>query len=107
MTTQPAPDKADKALDQQKTAPPQIISSARSFGGTQQVLRHRSQVLGCEMNLGVYLPPQAAQGPCPVVFFLSGLTCTEQNFVTKAGAQAHAARLGLILVAIINYAIKN
>lgn len=95
MNTQPAP---DKAFDQQ-TAPPQIISSARSFGGTQQVLRHRSQVLGCDMNLGVYLPPQAAQGPCPVVFFLSGLTCTEQNFVTKAGAQAHAARLGLILVA--------
>jgi S-formylglutathione hydrolase len=48
--------------------------------------------------VGVYLPPQAAAGPCPVVYFLSGLTCTEQNFITKAGAQRYAAELGLILV---------
>lgn len=74
------------------------LSIARCFAGYQKVLRHRSAVLGCDMNLGVYLPPQAAERPCPVVFYLSGLTCTEQNFITKAGAQAHAARLGLILV---------
>ena len=75
------------------------IESHASFGGTQQVWQHRSQVLDCTMRLGVYLPPQAALRPCPVVYWLSGLTCTEQNFITKAGAQAHAARLGLILVA--------
>ena len=75
------------------------IESHASFGGTQEVWQHRSQALDCTMRFGVYLPPQAAQGPCPVVYWLSGLTCTEQNFITKAGAQAHAARLGLILVA--------
>jgi S-formylglutathione hydrolase len=75
------------------------LESHACFGGTQEVWRHRSQVLGCEMRLGVYLPPQAAHAPCPVVYWLSGLTCSEQNFITKAGAQAHAARLGLVLVA--------
>ncbi|QSX77066.1 S-formylglutathione hydrolase [Agrilutibacter solisilvae] len=75
------------------------IESHASFGGTQEVWRHRSHVLGCDMRLGVYLPPQAAEGPCPVLYWLSGLTCTEQNFITKAGAQEHAARHGLILVA--------
>lgn len=51
------------------------------------------------MRVGVFTPPQAKDGPCPVVVFLSGLTCTEQNFVTKSGAQRIAAELGLILVA--------
>lgn len=84
------------------SSPPSLISSVSSnkcFGGHQQVLRHDSAVLGCSMTFGVYLPPQAASERCPVVYWLSGLTCTEQNFVTKAGAQAHAARLGLIVVA--------
>ncbi len=69
------------------------------FGGWQDVYAHRSQVLDCDMRIGVYLPPQAALGPCPVLYWLSGLTCTEQNFITKAGAQRHAAEHGLILVA--------
>ena len=69
------------------------------FGGRQEVWRHRSQVLDCDMRLGIYLPPQATRGPCPVLYWLSGLTCTEQNFITKAGAQRYAAGLGLILVA--------
>ena len=69
------------------------------FGGWQDVYRHRSEVLGCDMAVGVYFPPQAAQGPCPVLYWLSGLTCTEQNFITKAGAQRYAAEHGLILVA--------
>lgn len=69
------------------------------FGGWQDVHRHRSEVLGCDMTVGVYLPPQAAHGPCPVLYWLSGLTCTEQNFITKAGAQRYAAAHGLILVA--------
>ncbi|VUZ25097.1 S-formylglutathione hydrolase FrmB [uncultured Comamonas sp.] len=71
-----------------------------SFGGRQEVWQHPSTTLGCEMKLGVYLPPAALAGErCPVVYWLSGLTCTEQNFITKAGAQQYAAQLGLILVA--------
>ena len=70
-------------------------------GGWQDVYRHRSDVLGCDMRLGVYLPPQAAEpgARLPVLYWLSGLTCTEQNFITKAGAQRYAAEHGLILVA--------
>jgi len=71
-----------------------------SFGGRQEVWKHASAVLGCEMKLGVYLPPAALAGEaCPVLYWLSGLTCSEQNFITKAGAQQHAAQHGLILVA--------
>lgn len=69
------------------------------FGGWQDVYRHRSEVLGCDMTVGVFIPPQAEQGPCPVLYWLSGLTCTEQNFITKAGAQRYAAEHGIILVA--------
>ena len=75
------------------------IEHRASFGGWQDVYRHRSEVLGCDMTVGVYLPPQAEQGPCPVLYWLSGLTCTEQNFITKAGAQRYAAEHGIILVA--------
>ena len=71
-----------------------------SFGGRQEVWRHASATLGCAMKLGVYLPPQALAGqPCPVLYWLSGLTCSEQNFITKSGVQAHAAAHGLIVVA--------
>ncbi len=69
------------------------------FGGAQEVWSHRSTVLDCNMRFGIYLPPQAADGPCPVLYWLSGLTCSEQNFITKAGAQRYAAEHGLILVA--------
>ncbi len=69
------------------------------FGGTQSVYRHRAEALACDMTVGVYLPPQYAKGPCPVLYWLSGLTCTEQNFITKAGAQRYAAAHGLILIA--------
>jgi S-formylglutathione hydrolase len=68
------------------------------FGGTQEVWQHTSTTLSGDARVGVYLPPQATAGPCPVVYFLSGLTCTEQNVITKAGAQRYAAELGLILV---------
>ncbi|WP_068634656.1 S-formylglutathione hydrolase [Thauera butanivorans] len=78
----------------------QRIEHRACFGGWQDVHRHRSEVLGCEMNFAVYLPPQAAGGAkLPVLYWLSGLTCTEQNFVTKAGAQRYAAEHGLIIVA--------
>ncbi len=75
------------------------IEHRACFGGWQDVYRHRSDVLGCDMTVGVYLPPQAEQGPCPVLYWLSGLTCTEQNFIAKAGAQRYAAEHGIILVA--------
>ncbi|HRP72456.1 MAG TPA: S-formylglutathione hydrolase [Luteimonas sp.] len=75
------------------------IEHRACFGGWQDVYRHRSEVLGCDMTVGIYLPPQAADGPCPVLYWLSGLTCNEQNFITKAGAQRYAAEHGIILVA--------
>ncbi|HBH37273.1 MAG TPA: S-formylglutathione hydrolase [Curvibacter sp.] len=71
-----------------------------SFGGRQEVWKHQSTTLGCEMKFGVYLPPAAVDGQkCPVLYYLAGLTCNEQTFITKAGAQEHAARHGFILVA--------
>jgi S-formylglutathione hydrolase len=75
------------------------VAQSRSFGGTQDVWRHDAQSTGCPMRFAVYLPPQAATRPVPVLYWLSGLTCTEENFVTKAGAQRVAAELGLALVA--------
>ena len=75
------------------------IAQHRCFDGQQEVWKHRSRALGCEMRLAVYLPPQAAHTPCPVLYWLSGLTCSEQNFITKAGAQRYAAAHGVILVA--------
>lgn len=68
------------------------------FQGWQDVYQHASQTLGCRMNVGVYLPPQARDRKLPVLYWLSGLTCTEQNFITKAGAQRYAAEHGIVLV---------
>ncbi|MEZ4265297.1 MAG: S-formylglutathione hydrolase [Myxococcota bacterium] len=75
------------------------IEERACFGGRQEVWEHASEALDCTMRFGVFLPPQATRRPCPVVYFLSGLTCTEQNFITKAGAQRVAADLGLVIVA--------
>ncbi len=75
------------------------IEQHASFGGSQEVWQHASSTLGVDMDFAVYLPPQAKQGPCPVLYWLSGLTCNEQNFITKAGAQGYAAKHGVILVA--------
>lgn len=75
------------------------ISANRCFGGRQLVIEHTSAALDCAMRFAVYVPPQAAKGPVPVLWWLSGLTCTEENFITKAGAQMHAADHGLIIVA--------
>jgi len=77
----------------------EIISQSRCFGSTQFVYRHASQETGTPMRLAVYVPPQAARGKVPVVWFLSGLTCTEENFTVKAGAQRVASEIGLILIA--------
>ncbi|WP_201836574.1 S-formylglutathione hydrolase [Microvirga zambiensis] len=77
----------------------ETVSQSRCFGGTQFVYRHVSQETGTPMRLAVFVPPQAADTKLPVVWFLSGLTCTEENFTVKAGAQRVAAELGLILIA--------
>lgn len=69
------------------------------FDGEQQVWQHRSEVLNCTMKVAVYLPPQAQTQKCPVLYWLSGLTCTEQNFITKSGFQRYAAEYGVIVVA--------
>jgi S-formylglutathione hydrolase len=68
------------------------------FGGVQGFYEHASDVIGLPMRFGVYRPPQAAQGPVPVLYYLAGLTCNEQTFAIKAGAQRYAAEHGLLLV---------
>lgn len=76
-----------------------LLSDVRCFGGSQRRYSHRSDVLACDMQFSVFLPPQASsQVPLPVVYWLSGLTCTDENFVIKAGAQRVASELGLVLV---------
>jgi len=77
----------------------QRIEHHACFDGKQEVWQHDSSVLNCTMKFAVYLPPQAERGNCPVLYWLSGLTCTEQNFITKAGAQRYAAEHGLMIVA--------
>ncbi|OLL29258.1 S-formylglutathione hydrolase [Burkholderia sp. SRS-W-2-2016] len=71
-----------------------------SHGGSQEVWKHTSASVGGEMKFGIFLPEAALRGQkCPVLYWLSGLTCTEQNFITKAGAQRYAAEHGVIVVA--------
>jgi len=75
------------------------ISANRMFGGTQYKFRHRSAVLDCDMTFSVYLPPNAREGDkVPLIYWLSGLTCTDDNFVHKAGAQQYAAEFGVAIV---------
>ncbi|TNF11932.1 MAG: S-formylglutathione hydrolase [Rhodobacteraceae bacterium] len=74
------------------------ISENRCFGGVQGVYSHASKVNHCEMTFGLFLPREAEDGPVPVLWYLSGLTCTHENAVTKAGAQAFAAEHGIALV---------
>jgi S-formylglutathione hydrolase len=74
------------------------LSEHASFGGVQGFYEHASSSTGLPMRFGVYRPPQAASGPVPVLYWLAGLTCTEETFAIKAGAQQHAARHGLMLV---------
>ncbi|MGQ3002029.1 S-formylglutathione hydrolase [Hydrogenophaga sp.] len=76
----------------------ETLSEHRCFGGVQGFYRHASAGIGLPMKFGVFVPPQAAQGPVPVLFYLAGLTCTEETFAIKAGAQRVAAELGLMLV---------
>ena len=76
-----------------------VVSKNLCFGGQQLVLRHASSSTNTTMKLGLFLPPAVEAGPVPVLVFLSGLTCSEQNVVTKAGYQRMAAQLGLAIVA--------
>lgn len=69
------------------------------FGGEQQVWSHESNVLNCEMKFAVFLPEKAKTEECHTLYWLSGLTCTEQNFITKSGMQKYAAEHGLVVVA--------
>jgi S-formylglutathione hydrolase len=81
----------------------ELLSQHACFGGVQRFYRHASQEIGLPMRFAVYLPPQAkiaaAGGKVPALLYLAGLTCTEETFVTKAGAQRLAAELGLALIA--------
>jgi len=76
----------------------ETISENRCFGGVQGVYSHASDSCGCEMTFGLFLPAEAEHGPVPVLWYLSGLTCTHENAMTKAGAQAWAAEHGIALV---------
>ncbi|HEY4368324.1 MAG TPA: S-formylglutathione hydrolase [Steroidobacteraceae bacterium] len=76
-----------------------LISEHACFGGKQRFYSHESRECRTEMRFSVYLPPQAEQRAVPVLYYLAGLTCTEETFMTKAGAQRLAAELGLMLIA--------
>ena len=76
-----------------------LVSSNKCFGGKQEVYSHQSEELKCKMNFSIYIPSKASDGiKVPVLYFLSGLTCTEQNFIIKSGFQRYASEEGLIVV---------
>lgn len=76
----------------------ETLSEHHCCGGVQGFYRHASTEIGLPMTFGVFVPPQAAKAPTPVLFYLAGLTCSEETFASKAGAQRMAAELGLMLV---------
>ncbi len=76
----------------------EVLSDNQSFGGRQIVYRHPSTTCASDMTFAVYLPPQAKDGPVPVLWYLSGLTCTHENAMTKGGFQEHAAKHGLAVI---------
>ncbi|KXS53353.1 MAG: S-formylglutathione hydrolase [Marinobacter sp. T13-3] len=78
---------------------PELLASNKCFGGWLKRYKHTSTATGTEMVFAIYLPPQAQTEKVPVLYWLSGLTCTDENFMQKAGAQRMAAELGIALVA--------
>jgi len=74
------------------------IACNKMFGGEQRRYKHKSETLSCDMHFSIYLPPQVSEGRVPVLYWLSGLTGTDENFVIKAGAQRVASQLGLAIV---------
>ncbi|MFP2910932.1 S-formylglutathione hydrolase [Pyxidicoccus sp. 3LFB2] len=81
------------------SAAPTLLSEHRCFGGTVGFYRHASEACGGDMRFGVFVPPQARERKVPVLYYLAGLTCTEDTFLIKGGAQRLAAQLGVMLVA--------
>ncbi|MDB5884556.1 MAG: Carboxylesterase [Polaromonas sp.] len=81
------------------TTQAELLSEHACFGGEQRFYRHESREIGLPMKFSVFLPPQASTGPVPALLYLAGLTCNEETFMAKAGAQRLAAELGLALVA--------
>ena len=79
----------------------EIVSECKSFGGVQKTLRHESEATGTPMQVSVFLPPAAESAPVPVLYFLSGLTCTDENVTVKGGAQRFAAEAGIAFVAAL------
>ncbi|WUR11343.1 S-formylglutathione hydrolase [[Empedobacter] haloabium] len=77
----------------------ELISEHACFGGTQRFFRHQSAAIGLPMRFSVFIPAHAEGARLPALFYLAGLTCTEETFMTKAGAQRHAAEHGIVLVA--------
>ena len=77
----------------------ETISKHRCFGGVVGFYKHHAATTACDMRFSVFTPPQADSGPVPVLYYLAGLTCTEETFMTKGGAQRLASELGLMLVA--------
>ncbi len=77
----------------------ETVARHRLFGGEHLRVKHASQACDCDMTFAIYLPPQAQTQPVPVLYWLSGLTCTDENFSQKAGAQRVAADLGMAIVA--------
>lgn len=78
---------------------PELLSEHGCFGGVQRFYKHNSRTIGLPMKFSVFLPPQAARGPVPALIYLAGLTCNEETFMIKGGAQRLAAELGLALIA--------
>ena len=76
----------------------ETVSENRCFGGVQGVYKHRSTATGIDMTFALFLPAEAQDGPVPLLWFLSGLTCTHENAMVKAGAQAGAAEQGIAIV---------
>ncbi|MBY6050006.1 S-formylglutathione hydrolase [Vannielia litorea] len=76
----------------------ETVAENRAFGGVQGVYTHASEACACDMTFGLFLPEEAKDGPVPVLWYLSGLTCTHENAMTKAGAQGWAAEQGIALV---------
>jgi S-formylglutathione hydrolase len=76
----------------------ETLSKNKAFGGTQGVYRHASTATQCDMTFGLFLPAEASDGPVPVLWYLSGLTCNHENAITKAGAQTWAAEQGIALI---------
>lgn len=76
----------------------ETVSENRAFGGVQGVYRHKAESTACDMTFAVYMPPEAEHGAVPCLWYLSGLTCTHENAMTKAGAQMWAAEAGIAVV---------